>query len=550
MDDTSTIHGAVGVVIRHIDALAGLVRAYKEHRIESFRDVDYLVQKAEWAVDRHVYPIISALDAMDQFLVEWYRTVLMKEAESRNDKENRQKEISNMSDDEVKNRLSVDLKRSGQKLNGFLSTNGLAAYVKETVGDTVAQELFKKIEEWKKAFGSNESEDALKERADEVRRLIGTGDYENDEDVDKNLRVVRHMVRLFETKIPLIERFVSRIKKGGVLVTGSLEKGMDGKDIKVRETPGGEPELMIEGMSLREWAEIGKYYIRVLEIKKELHDVKCRTKTSDKPSEFIKIIDRELSELKNQIDIHHSVISKRIAEAKSVEDIGKVSSCINLELGKLNEMIKLIVTYTESVIAPTIIHVYGRDHGFKDASAVADQLKRKVEEVRTHKESVFKKIIRNEIDALQSQIEKLAKSILGLFSTSVRTVSAVSEVDEIDVTMSSRIKETYEVIEGIEKSTRDVVVGRDLASTDKGVDKKSIRVASTDKGVDLLYTKIDVLEKSTDEVRDLTEKVIRELSNTIRNQTAQAGRRSTSFGRYVRRAAKHTLRVAPRAWSA
>lgn len=533
MDDTSTIHGAVGVVIRHIDALAGLVHTYKEHRVESFRDVDYLVQKAEWAVDRHVYPIISALDAMDQFLVEWYRAVLMEEAESRHE-ENLKTEISNMSDDEVKNKLSVDLKRSGQKLNGFLIKNGLAAYVKETVGDAVALSLFKKIEEWKEAFGSDESEPAFDERADEVKRLMGMDPYDNDEDVDKNLRVARHMVRLFETKIPLIERFVARIKKGGVLVTGSLVE-MENKHIKVQETPGGEPELMIMGMSLRELAENGKYYIRLLEVKKELHDVKCRTKPSDKPSEFIKIINRELSELQGQIDRHNSVLSERITEAKSVEDIGKVSSCISLELGKLNEMIKLISAYTESVIAPTIIHVYGGDRDVKYASEIANELKRKVEGVREHKERVFKMIIKEEIDALDKHIEELAELLTSLVST---TVSNVSEVDEIDVTMSSRIKETYEVIKGIKKSIRCVVVGRDPSSTDKQI------------GV--FYKMIDALKEQTETVYKFTNQFIEHLSHTIKTQTAHAGRGSiaTSFGRYVHRAAKHTLRVAPRAWSA
>ena len=343
------------------------------------------------------------------------------------------------------------------------------------------------------------------------------------------------MVRLFETKIPLIERLVARIKKGGVLVTGSLEKGVENKDIKVQETPGVPIIISSGGMSLHQYAEIGRYYIRVLEVKKELHDVKCRTKTSDKPDEFLKIIDRELRELQNQIDTHNSVLSKSIAEAKSVEDIGKVNGHIKLELTKLNEMIKLIVEYTESVIAPTIIHVHGRDYGVEYVSDVANELKRKVEEIRAYKERAFKKIIKSEIGALHKHIEKLANSLKGLLSTSVSTVS---EVDEIEAAMSSKVKETYEAIEGINASIKDVVVGRDLASTDEGVG--------------LLYDMINALKEQTDGVHEFTNQFIEHLSNTIRTQTAHAGRASiaTSFGMYVRRAAKHSVRVPPRAWSA
>jgi hypothetical protein len=530
IDDTSTIHGAVGVIARHYDAICRLIDAYKDSPIASLGDIDYLVQKAEWAINRHLYPIFSALDAMDQLLVEWYRTKLITDAQTeknkyiakinRADAERIERliiEISNMTEDEVKDKLIDDMKAWKKRmahdpsldptLGSFVKENGFF----ENVGEV--QEMERAITKWKEYFDRDKVKKAFEARKEELNRVMG---MDNEEDVDKNLRVVRYMVRLAETKIPLIERIADRIKNGGLLMHESVSEADSRMTL---EEIDGEQRLIINGKSLPEWVETGRYMIRHLEIQKELHDVKCRTKPKDKASEFKKIIDRELKDLRARIDDDSRVLSERIKKAGSVADIGHVNADISYRLMGRNMMIGTIKEFVENmvVVVPTISY----DH------TGADELRAGFEEVRKHKKLEYIKILNEVIAKLNDHIINLLES-LHVSSNSARTFE---DVEKIKVEMSSKINETYKVIGLI---TPCIMSALQLD------DYYAIPTAMNDQ--------INALFAHIKEVSDFTDTVITHLKGHVAPMGARVS--STSFGRYVHRVARNTPRVPYRAWIA
>jgi hypothetical protein len=247
------------VIIRHIDALRRLVDEYKESRIESIGDIESFVQKAERAVNRHVYPIMSALDAMDQFVIEWYKTTMIENAVKSSATEERINEISNMKEDDVRNKLTRKIQN--EKTEKFLKRKGFFEYIYGHIGD-IAEEFNKTFEKWSSAFTSEQSRDAFEKKNNELMRV---GGFDNEEDIDKQIRAVRRMVRLAETKIQLIESIVTRIKNGGVLVTGFFND-IYGDEIALKNIPGEETKLILWGRSLPEWTEFGKFFIGTFEI--------------------------------------------------------------------------------------------------------------------------------------------------------------------------------------------------------------------------------------------------------------------------------------------
>jgi hypothetical protein len=533
----------MGVIARHYDALCRLLEAYTESRIASLGDVERLVQRAEWAINRHVYPVMSALDAMDQFVIEWYTTNLITEEQTKKRKaedsredalakkhEKRIQEISKMTENEAKNKLLEDVNRSGESLVNFVRNNGFWKYF----GEDTAQEMKRTAEKWTKRFKSDEFDKAFEARVDELYKVTGIEGYKNEEDVDKNLRVLRYMVRLAETKIPLIERIVARITNGGLVLNKLVKENEKDPDAMRLEEIDGEQRLIVRRKSLAEWAEFGKYFIRTYEIIKEIHDVKCRTKPSDKASEFGKIIDRELKDLTKRIDDDSGVLSEGIKKAGSVADIGRVNADISYRLMERNMMIKTIKESVENVVAPTLSYDYS-------GRSITDALKNEFEKVRTHKENVFQLIIDKEVEWLTGHSESLTHEV-----DSAKTVDNLKKI--LLYISEERQNELNTVMKWIYDIT-DLVHNVDLMLYNGGI--RGIGGIVDTGYISHRIEEIQMIKDATNGkilklnlYKDITSKVAK------RGREIQSSSLPTSFGRYVHRVAKHSARVPRRAWIA
>ena len=184
-----------------------------------------------------------------------------------------------------------------------------------------------------------------------------------------------------------------------------------------------------------------------------------------------------------------------------------------------NMMIDTIKESVQNVVVPTISH---------DHALIAQELKAKFDKVRAHKESVFRIIIDEEVGWLTGYPE--------LITSEVARAKTVDDLKKIRVyTSEKRQNELNEVIRMIYGITDLMLDGADIPKRTKEIEAIKNAMNGTISKLLTLYRNM---------YTDINSKVVK------KGRDIQASSVRPSFGRYVRRVAKHSVSVPRRAWIA